>query len=231
MSRKQHPIVVVPSHLEDARLMLGINLPVKVQLQHSVRKRGSHIGPQETTIERQRCVAHIIRLRRDLLPSEATEVLWHELAHAEQAERFKDPAEYNQAYWQQRRDHRCINLKTDAAFDRYQAIPFEVEARTTELLANHHPPLVVWNPDYTPEFMLRCCRREPCPDVTCHVKVPVFTVGETFTLTCPAHDQSWFVRLVTNRSAAWQELITEPHARARIRTIVDLSPEVEVRAA
>lgn len=110
-----------PAALREAIDFLGLTLPVKIkQTGHQGGRRGAYWLRQ---VARQRY--HHITVKNWLTPEQACRTLWHELAHAMQAERYNDPSApfvVVQQAWANAPERRGA----------YRNRPVEVEARSYE---------------------------------------------------------------------------------------------------
>lgn len=104
--------------LKDAIAILGLKLPVRVR-QHA--RVGNTNGNY-----RHGVTHHNIMIKSYLTPEQASKTLWHELTHAQQAERAGDYAGWTLESQQQRRSYAYWNR------------PIEVEARAN---ADKYAPL------------------------------------------------------------------------------------------
>lgn len=105
--------------IERAADLLGLTRPIVVGCIEGRRNTDGRAG--------ERAFGHRICVRRTLSAHEASATLWHELAHAQQAERTPD---FNREY--DRATH-------GRGHDAYLANRYEAAARRMEARAGHHP--------------------------------------------------------------------------------------------
>ena len=123
--------------------MLGIASPVHVKRSPGRSLRGAYHGMKPGRDIHRNCepdtLYHCVTVSAVLHPADASRTLWHELTHAAQRER--DPA-FRAKYRAAEKATRCVRKNSTAAHSRYQALPWEVEARAN---ARHHAdvPLIV----------------------------------------------------------------------------------------
>lgn len=116
--------------LEKAIRHFDLRMPVYVRRTNGNRRRGCYHGlfiGSEINRTLPNTLHHKITVSNRLTPTEASEVLWHELTHAAQRER--DPlasVRYRQITPRSARGRR--------AYADYLANPYEVEARASESL-------------------------------------------------------------------------------------------------
>jgi hypothetical protein len=116
---------VDPDAVEQARDTIGLQNPVAVNLVGGTH--GQYMGMQNGT--------HYINLVSWLRPESASKQLWHEMAHALQAER--DP----ESFWGSMQDYHDTRAQ---GHDAYSQHPWEIEANQ---LAANAPFSLVANPD------------------------------------------------------------------------------------
>lgn len=107
------------SALEQAKFIMGLKLPVKIRYNNRVGDTNGNYEFHGTY--------HDVMLKRYHTPEQATRTLWHELTHAQQAERCGDLE-----IWERFR-------KAQRRFS-YQRRPMEIEARNMSAnMSPNHP--------------------------------------------------------------------------------------------
>lgn len=122
---------------------LGITAPVHVKRSPGRSLNGAYHGKRLGALVHRHCepttAYHCITVSAVLHPNDASRTLWHELTHAAQAERDPD---FHKKYAAAEKLQRCKTKKGEA-HRRYQALPWEVEARSNSGLHDEIGALTV----------------------------------------------------------------------------------------
>jgi hypothetical protein len=117
--------------VDQARQQLGVRLAVRVLKRRYVHKTGRYIGI--------RCGVHYIGVDVGLSPAEASRVVWHELTHAAQAERYGGLRAFDRQWFAEMQQVGISRVQaTRAQGRRYDSTPLEREASANE---RHHRKL------------------------------------------------------------------------------------------
>lgn len=109
--------------LERARAALNIEHPVRVAVVGPrLKSQGHYRGLKDG--------AHRITIRADIEDPDGT--LWHELAHAQQRERYPSTAHYNAMLWQAAADAGIEDNGDASDWEAYWSQPHEAEAKAIE---------------------------------------------------------------------------------------------------